>query len=300
MSIRIVVRSSDDVHSARDVPARTQPERVTPRPPAAGKPARPQVLFLTGAGLMAAVAMRSIAELRKSFDVIAAPADDAPAPGADTQCAEATVESAVAWLDSWGVDRAHVVGLSFGGIVAQEFALRYPDRVRSLVLCATSAGGVRSVAPESAIDAFVRHVDELPGEESLWAAVPYLYTLRTRREHAPRIGEDIAQRLGAPLDAGAIRREQSTTRRHDASARLSQIAAPTLVIHGEQDRLVPLENGRRLAAAITGAELLTLSDGGHAFPTDVPASGRELVRFLRAHSQAPRRSAARTARAARA
>jgi 3-oxoadipate enol-lactonase len=249
---------------------------------------------------MAAVAMRSIAELRASFNVITAPAGDVPAPRTETPWAEATVESAVAWLDSWAVDRAHVIGLSFGGIVAQEIALLYPHRVCSLVLCATSAGGALNVAPETAIDEFVRHIDDLPVEESLWAAVPYLYTATTRREHAERIGEDIAERLTGPFDAGVIRRQQSITRAHDTSGRLSQIAVPTLVIHGEQDRLVPVENGRRLADAITGAELLTLSDGGHAFPTDVPGSGRELIKFVQAHSRAPRRSTARTARAARA
>jgi 3-oxoadipate enol-lactonase len=273
---------------------------VTPRSPAAASATRPQVLFLTGAGLMAAVAMRSIAELRTSFDVITGPTGDVPGPGTDVVCAEATVQAAVSWLDSRAVDRAHVIGLSFGGIVAQEFALRYPQRVRSLALCATSAGGALSVAPETAIAAFARQLDDLPVEESLWAAVPYLYTTTTRREHAPRIGEDIALRMRGPWDAGTIRRQQSIALAHDTSARLGQIAAPTLVIHGEQDRLVPLEDGRRLAAAITGAEFLTLPDGGHAFATDVPVSARELVRFVRAHSPTPRRSAARGARAAHA
>jgi pimeloyl-ACP methyl ester carboxylesterase len=249
---------------------------------------------------MAAVAMRLIAELSEEFDVIAAAASDPPAAEADMPCAEATVESAVEWLDSRDVDRTHLVGLSFGGTVAQEIALRHPQRVRSVVLCATSAGGALNVAPEAAIDAFVRHLDDLPVEESLWAAVPYLYTATTRREHAPRIGEDIARRLSGPVEAGVIRGQRSIGHAHDASGRLGQIEAPTLVIHGEQDRLVPVENGRRLADAIPGAELLTLPDGGHAFPTDVPGCGRELVTFLRAHSRAPLRSAARTSRATHA
>lgn len=245
---------------------------------------------------MAAVGLRLIAEIGTSFDVIAGPVSAAPVSKAAASCAEATVENAVAWLDSRAVDRAHVVGLSFGGIVAQEIALRYPQRVHSVVLCGSSAGGALSVSPEAAIDAFVRHMDDLPVEESLWAAVPYLYTATTRRQHAPRIGEDIAQRLSGPLDPRAIRRQRSIAWAHNTSGQLSQIAAPTLVIHGEQDRLVPLENGQRLADAIPGAELLTLPDGGHAFPTEVPGSGRELVKFLRAQ----RRPAGRTSRAARA
>ncbi len=260
----------------------------------------PPVLFLTGAGLMAAVAARSIAELSKSFEVIATPVGDPTVPRTRSPSPEATVQRAVAWLDSSAVDQAHVIGLAFGGIIAQEIAIRYPQRVRSLVLCATSAGGALYVPPERAIQDFVRRFDDLPVEEGLWAGVPFLYTARTRREHAPRIGEDIARRLSAPLDPGIIRRQQSTAQSHDATGRLTQITAPTLVVHGEQDRFVPLENGRHLADAIADAELLILPDGGHAFPTDVPGSGQELVKFLRAHSRPQRASAvASTSRATR-
>jgi 3-oxoadipate enol-lactonase len=263
--------------------------RVTPRSGAAGRQARPPVLFLTGVGLTSAVAARSIVDAAAHFHVLATPGG------------EATVEGALAVLDSAAVDQAHIVGVSFGGMVAQEIAIGYPDRVRSLVLGATSAGGGLCVPADAPIREFTRHLADLPAEEGLWAAVPYLYAPVTRHRHAPRIGEDIARRLNSPLDPRSLRRQDASARTHDAGDHLARISAPTLVIHGEQDRIVPLANGRRLAAGIAGAQLITLPGGAHAFPTDVPDANRELVSFLLADSRPQRRPGARRgARAERA
>jgi pimeloyl-ACP methyl ester carboxylesterase len=261
----------------------------------------PPVLVLSGVGVTAAVALRWSDALQAHFDVISCAPGTVGAPRVDTGLAVTTAEHAVALLDTAGADRAHVLGLSFGGAIAQELAIRYPHRVCSLVLGATSAGGALHVATEPATRRFVHGLGELPAEEGLWAAVPYLYAAGTCRRHAPRIGEDIARRLSMPLDPGAYGRQCLIARAHDAVARLAQITVPTLVIHGELDRIVPVDNGRRLAGAIAGARLVTLPDAAHAFPTDVPDVNRELVSFLRAHSPRQQGSAAtRTARAGRA
>jgi 3-oxoadipate enol-lactonase len=265
--------------------------------------ARPPVLFLTGAGPIAAVALRSIAALETHFRVLGAqldaPADAADAAGDDA--AVTTVEDALAMLDAAGIDQAHVVGLSFGGVTAQEIAIRHPQRVCSLVLGATSAGGELYTRPGPEIGHFIRRLSELPAEEGLWAAVPYLYAPATRRHHARLIGEDIARCLSRPVDPGLYSRLHAIARAHDASSRLAQIVAPVLVIHGEQDRIVPLDNGRQLAHGIARAEFVSVPGGGHAFPTDAPETNRELVRFLRAQSRSRRSSAAtRSARVTRA
>ena len=86
------------------------------------------------------------------------------------------------------------------------------------------------------------------------------------------------------------------------AAQLAEITAPTLVIHGLEDRILPLENGRRLAARIAGARFMPVKGGAHAFPTDVPDTTTELVSFLLEHSRRRPGSAAsaRTGRAARA
>ena len=260
---------------------------------------RPPVLLVTGVGLTAAVAMRTTDKLAEHFEVLTAPASTSAGLTGDV-AAVPTPDQALALLDGGGVEQAHVIGLSFGGVIAQELAILHPQRVRSLVLCSSSAGGKLYVPPASATRHFIRRLDRLPIEEGLWAAVPYLYSPATVRRNAPLIGQDIARRLAAPLDPRSYNRQRAAARSHDAGPRLGAIAAPTLVVHGEQDRILPLENGRLLADHIAGARLLTLATGGHAFPTDVPGASRELVSFLLAQSRRRPRRAARNARGARA
>jgi pimeloyl-ACP methyl ester carboxylesterase len=265
----------------------------------------PTVLVLSGLGLTAAVAARVVAALPSDLRIIRVPFRDADGDRDTRIRADAAMDPAVgravAALAAAGAETAHVVGLSVGGMVAQELAIRHPEIVRSLVLGATSVGGELCVPPEEPVRDLIDRLDELPAEEGLWACVPYLYAPRTRHRHAPRIGEDIARRASEPLDPAWFRGQRAISRSHDAGARLAAITAPTLVVHGEEDRILPPENGRRLAAAIAGAQLITLPHGAHAFPTDAPEVGRELVRFLRAQSR-PRRTSPRhrTARADRA
>jgi len=249
--------------------------------------ARPPVLVLTGVGLSAAVALRCVAEIEEHFDAIAPSQGGPPTPA-----------GAVALLDAAGAERAHVVGLSFGSLIAQEIAIQHPHRVRSLVLASSTAGGERYVPPDRAIRDFLARLAELPAEEGLWASVPYLYAATTCRRHAPLIGEDIAHRLAGRLDPRSYDRQRAAARAHDAGARLAGIAAPTLVLHGDEDRILPLDNGRRLANGIAGARFVPVAGGAHAFPTDVPGSARELVSFLLAHSR--RRAGSRARRTGRA
>jgi pimeloyl-ACP methyl ester carboxylesterase len=252
--------------------------------------ARPPVLVLTGVGLTAAVALRWLGELDKRFRVINA--DRTGVTGA---------ADALSSLDADGAEQAHVVGLSVGAAIAQELAIKHPTRVRSLVLGSSTAGGKLYVPPEPAVRDFVRRLDELPAEEGLWASVPYLYAASTCRRSALLIGEDIMQRLRRPLDPRTYRDQLAVARSHDAVARLTEITAPTLVIHGREDRILPPDNGRRLAQAIPGARFTSLAKAAHAFPTDVPGASRELVSFLLEHSPRRRDSPARrTGRATRA
>jgi pimeloyl-ACP methyl ester carboxylesterase len=256
---------------------------------------RPPVLVLTGIGLTAGVAQRLIGELEAHFEVLTAPGTSGAATAARGTAGAATadrgasapltLEAALAALDATGADQAHVIGLSFGGAVAQQLAIEHPHRIRSLVLASSTAGGELYVPPEHGVRDFLGRLDELPAEEGLWASVPYLYAAATWRRRARVIGEDIAARLKQPLNPRAYRRQQAIARAHDAAPRLSGITAPTLVVHGQQDRVLPVDNGRGLAAGIAGARFMRLKGGAHAFPTDVPDATAELVSFLIEHSR---------------
>jgi pimeloyl-ACP methyl ester carboxylesterase len=114
--------------------------------------------------------------------------------------------------------------------------------------------------------------------------VPYVYGDRTRHEHAGRIGEDLARRRSYMLDAGGYGAQLMAAVAHNAGPRLGAVTAPTLVLHGTEDRMVPPENGRALAAAIPGAELRLLEGAGHLYTTDDPAADDYVLRFLDALS----------------
>jgi pimeloyl-ACP methyl ester carboxylesterase len=189
-------------------------------------------------------------------------------------------EDAIAVLDAANVADASVYGISMGGMIAQELALRHPERVRALVLGASTAGGSKHTLPEAAVLDFLRRRPSMPDEEALWAAVPYQYSRATRERHVDRIGEDIEQRLRFPPEPQGYRAQAAAARWHDTNGRLRLIQAPTLVLHGGEDRIVPLVNGQRLADSIPGARFEVLDDAGHLYPTDVPDAARTVLRFL--------------------
>jgi 3-oxoadipate enol-lactonase len=185
-------------------------------------------------------------------------------------------DDAAAVLDAAGVDAAFVFGISMGGMIAQELALRHPRRVRALVLGATFAGHLRSRKPSllTGYDLLrtVAHgrsarparVARLLVSSEHYAADPaaFLAWLRCTEHVPPRI---------------AIR-QMTAVALHDTSSRLGNLKVPTLVITGDRDRLVPPANSRRLAALIPGARLVVLPGVGHVFPVERP---RETVAALR-------------------
>ncbi|HEX5780655.1 MAG TPA: alpha/beta fold hydrolase [Solirubrobacteraceae bacterium] len=240
----------------------------------------PAVLLIMGLGMNATGWWRTVPTLVDAglrviaFDNRGVGRSDRP-PGPYTVAQMA--DDAVSVLDSAGVDAAHVYGISLGGMIAQEVALRHPDRVRALVLGATTAGGDNLIPASEDVNAFVRLRAQMTAEHAVWASVPINYARRTRLEAGDRIAEDIAQRLRFPVEAEYYSAQLAAAHGHDAA--VADIRAPTLVVHGDEDVLIPPANGERLAELIPGAEL-SMWSAAHLYFTDEPEADRYVARWL--------------------
>ena len=180
---------------------------------------------------------------------------------------------AAAALDAAGIQSAHVFGVSMGGMIAQEFALQYPGRVRSLILGCTAAGGPHAVQGEPAALEILMRQGMTP-EEAKEAIIPFIYDAGTPRE---RIDEDMAIRMKWYPTPQAYTSQLQGILEWESYSRLPQIKAPTLVIHGETDRLIPVANGRMIAERIPGAKLLVIPGAGHIFETDQPGVANQAI-----------------------
>jgi len=174
----------------------------------------------------------------------------------------------VGLLDHLGIDRAHVFGISMGGMIAQHVALRSPHRVRTLisVMSSTSDPSLPQPSPEMR----ARLVETAPDEEALIA----LNAENRAVFGSPGYPESLAERLGAARAAhershrpdGVARQMRAVIADGSRRDRLRTLTVPTLVIHGADDPLIPLAAGRDTAAAIPGARLEVVEGMGHNIP----------------------------------
>ncbi|MGH9682754.1 MAG: alpha/beta fold hydrolase [Candidatus Acidiferrales bacterium] len=176
-------------------------------------------------------------------------------------------------LDAAGVDSAHLFGMSMGGMIAQEFALQYPKRVRSLILGCTAPGGRESVKAEPEVLQILMQRGMNP-EEAAKAISPFIYDPATPRE---RLEEDmILRRKWFPTAEGYFAQLQGIMT-WEAYSRLRQIEAPALVIHGESDQLIPPANAKLIAGRIPGSKLLLVPHASHILTTDQPEAVHHTV-----------------------
>ena len=203
--------------------------------------------------------------------------DVPPGPYTTAQMAD----DAASLLRDLGVRRAHVLGVSLGGMIAQEVALRHPELVDGLVLGCTGPGGGLSVRPSpEAMAAFAFAKGEDP-EAELRRMLPFLYTDACIRERPEEIEGFVRRRLDNPTPPEGYLAQLSAAVTHDASSRLEGIRARTLVITGDADRLVHWENSLRIAGRIPGATLVVLPGAPHRlFAETADAFNREVLRFL--------------------
>jgi pimeloyl-ACP methyl ester carboxylesterase len=170
---------------------------------------------------------------------------------------------AVAVLDDAGLERAHVLGVSLGGFIAQEIALSHPERVAKLVLVSTSPGGPNQYPmPTEGLDAFSLY-PTMEREAGLRLMVENSLGRRAVRERRVLVEEVYAYRLERAPSIDTWQAQFAAALAFDSFERLPAIRAPTLVLHGGADTVIDVRNSELLAARIPNAHLEVVPDRGH-------------------------------------
>jgi 3-oxoadipate enol-lactonase len=243
----------------------------------------PRLLFLNGSGSTLRTSALLIKPFRERFDVVAHDQrglGETSIPVGPYSMADYAADAA-ALLDAVGWDACRVVGVSFGGMVAQEFAVTWPERVERLALVCTSPGGVGGASYP------LHELASLPPKARAERGAQLLDTRftpdwLTAHDGDRTLVEMMAQRSGGEKSAEQLRGEAEqleARRHHDVCDRLARITAPTLVAAGRYDGIAPVSNAESIASRVPNAELRTY-EGGHAFFVQDAKALPEILDFL--------------------
>jgi 3-oxoadipate enol-lactonase len=191
---------------------------------------------------------------------------------------EELADDAASVLDARGLERADVYGHSMGGFIALTLALRRPGLVRSLVLVGTGPGGPEhEPLPPETFEIWFSVVG-LPLEEAIERTFPTSFPAGWIDEHSDEYAEWLAARLDPPTPPECWRAQfEAAAHYTQVGVDVERIDVPALVVHGDLDRVVPVANGRLLAARMPGAELAVLPGQAHVPMLEQPAPFAELV-----------------------
>nr|WP_277556261.1 alpha/beta fold hydrolase [Halobaculum sp. YSMS11] len=164
-----------------------------------------------------------------------------------------------------GVDSAHVVGASMGGMVAQRYALAY-DRAASLTLVCTSPGGPDAApTPEATLERMFSVPDDADAREAIRYKMEPAVSEGFIERNEDLVERIVDWRLDSDAPPSARQAQGAAVQAFDASDELDAIDVPTLVLHGTADRVLPVENGELLADSIPGCEVEFVEGGAHLF-----------------------------------
>jgi len=180
-------------------------------------------------------------------------------------------------MDFLNISRAHLFGISMGGMVAQHVAIEHPQRVAGLVLGCTHSGGdqvVRTPTSGAGIRPEALYSDSPASAEK---ALKVLFADATIAEKPEIFRRYLETSAKYPPDTEILQQQRQAVQSHDTWEDVSRIQAPTLILAGDQDRLIPAENARLLLQRIPGATLEIISGGGHQFAIEKPDMTNQIV-----------------------
>jgi pimeloyl-ACP methyl ester carboxylesterase len=218
--------------------------------------------------------------LEEGFDVVAFDNRgiglSAPVDGPFT-IAEMAADTA-GLLEELGLESAHVVGISMGGMIAQELALAHPERLRSLTLGCTYCGGPGSqLMPEKNLQRLVAGMASGDRDKAIRAGyeVNLSPAFRADEGHFAAFHE---MATTVPAAKATIELQAQAIFVHDTSGRLGEISTPTLIVHGTEDGVLPFPNGELIASLMPAARFEVFNGIGHMFWWEEPQRSAELIR----------------------
>lgn len=252
-----------------------------------GDPSAPPLLIITGITDYTLKAGWQIDGLASDYYIITfdnrgAGQSTTPSPG---YTIDDMADDTAAILDALQIDSTHVFGFSMGGMIALNLAIRYPERVRRLVLGCTTAGGRLAVHPEQRVIQWLANPERSGDPRHDYFAGVWISISDGFAAENPDVLERLADIAAAnPQTPIGYAGQFQAVISHDVAGRLGEIRAPTLVLHGEKDLLIPTENGRLLAQNIPGANLIVYPNAGHLFFIERAADvNRDIRHFLAAN-----------------
>ncbi len=185
-------------------------------------------------------------------------------------------------MNTLGTSKAHVLGISMGGMIAQELVLNYPEKVAKLVLCSTYSGGSKAVQPSQKVfEMLTADASTMSPEE--WSRkiyLPLVYTDDFIEKNPDFVKLVVQKSLRYLISKVAYMRQLNAIGRFNTYERLQQIKTPALVLHGRKDVLLAPENGSILAEAIPNAELVYLEKSAHFLAEEMREVINVLTEFL--------------------
>lgn len=196
-------------------------------------------------------------------------------------------DEALQLMTHLGFERFHVAGISLGSLVAQQLAFSHPDRILKLVLIASTAGGPQHVNPHAEVIAYLARSGSLSWAERIEQGIEFSLHPDYLEREKDRVAAWLETIKHNPVPDATIQRQTLAGMFFVGAGVLPKIETPTLVLHGEDDRIVPVENGRKVAALLPNARLVILPQSGHICILDQTERVVEEMRSFLSSADAP-------------
>lgn len=190
-------------------------------------------------------------------------------------------EDTIGLMDALDIEKAHILGTSLGGFIAQEIAISHPERVEKLVLCCTHCGGSKQILPKMEIMQEMMAPGELPPEEFIDRILSLCFTEDFFKSNPDFIEFYKKRALKYVIPYNTYLHQVAANGSFSSGLRLKKIIAPTLIMHGREDVLIPWENAEVLAKRIPTSKAIIIDNAGHLlFKPDIDKVLNPTIDFL--------------------